>query len=104
MRDFEKKLDEEGIEIDDEDEDVSLPPRKNGDLTKEELGMGTGTEEAAFGSHGKVEGGGATETLGKAMESLGLAGRGKKTGTGRVRKGKDGLVDMYVHLVGLLAA
>lgn len=94
MRDFERKLEEEGIDIDDEDEDVSLPPRANGDMTKEELGVGTGTEHAAFGSQGRVEGGGATETMGKAMEALGLAGRGKEGGTGRKRKGKEGLVDV----------
>jgi len=94
VRDFERKLDEEGIDIDDEDEDVSLPPRKNGNMTKEELGVGTGKEEAAFGSHGTVEGGGAVDALGKTMESLGLAGRGKSTGTGRKRKGKESLVDV----------
>ena len=96
VRDFEKKLDEEGIDIDEEDEDVSLPPRKDGDMTKEELGVGTGTEEAAFGSHGEIKGGGGSDTLGKAMEGLGLAGRGKPTGSGRKRMGKEGLVDMYV--------
>lgn len=63
-------------------------------MTKEELGMGTGKEHAAFGSHGTVEGGGVTDTIGQAMESMGLAGRGKKTGTGRKRKGKESLVDV----------
>jgi len=87
-------LDEEGIDIDDEDEDVSLPPRKNGDMTKEELGVGTGKEEAAFGDQGIIEDGGAVDALGKSMETLGLAGRGKSTGTGRKRKGKEGLVDV----------
>jgi hypothetical protein len=63
-------------------------------MTKEELGVGTGTEEAAFGSNGKVEGGGAVDALGKTMEALGLAGRGKSTGTGRKRIGKESLVDV----------
>lgn len=106
VRDFERKLDEEGIDIDDEDEDVSLPPRKNGDMTKAELGVGTGKEEAAFGSNGVIEdaaaeagasaSGGAEAAMGKAMETLGLAGRGKPaaSGTGRKRKGKEGLVDV----------
>lgn len=108
VRDFERKLDEEGIDIDDEDEDVSLPPRKNGDMTKAELGVGTGTEEAAFGSHGVVEeagakgkdqgSGGPEAAMGKAMETLGLAGRGKSntggTGGGKKRKGKESLVDV----------
>jgi glycerol kinase len=94
VRDFERKLDEEGIDIDDEDEDVSLPPRKNGNMTKEELGVGTGKEEAAFGDQGIIEDAGAVGALGKTMESLGLAGRGKATGTGRKRKGKESLVDV----------
>lgn len=97
VRDFEKKLDEEGIDIDDEDEDVSLPARKDGDVTKEELGVGTGTEEAAFGDQGKIQDvseGAGSETLGKAMEGLGLAGRGKPKASGRKRMGKEGLVDM----------
>lgn len=63
-------------------------------MTKEELGVGTGKKEAAFGSHGTIEGGGAVDALGKTMESLGLAGRGKSTGTGRKRKGKESLVDV----------
>lgn len=65
-------------------------------MTKEELGVGTGTEEAAFGSHGEIKVGGGSDTLGKAMEGLGLAGRGKPTGSGRKRMGKEGLVDMWV--------
>ena len=64
-------------------------------MTKEELGVGTGGEEAAFGDQGKiVEEGGAADTLGKAMEGLGLAGRGKSAPSGRKRMGKEGLVDM----------
>jgi glycerol kinase len=63
-------------------------------MSKEELGVGTGKEEAAFGSHGKIEGGGAVDAMGKTLETLGLAGRGKPSGTGRKRKGKESLVDV----------
>jgi len=56
--------------------------------------VGTGKEEAAFGHHGTIEGGGAVDALGKTLEGLGLAGQGKATGTGRKRKGKDSLVDV----------
>lgn len=63
-------------------------------MTKEELGVGTGKEEAAFGDQGKIAGGGGSDMLGKAMEGLGLAGRGKPATSGRKRMGKEGLVDM----------
>lgn len=58
------------------------------------MGVGTGKAEAAFGDQGTIEGGGAVDALGKTMEALGLAGRGKSTGTGRKRKGKESLVDV----------
>ena len=93
MRAFEKKLDEEGIDIDDDDEPLEGVP--------ENVEMGTGTEEAAIGDHGEiaVDGkteGGVVDGVGKAMETLGFAGRGKEQTEGgkRKRKGKDGLVDV----------
>jgi glycerol kinase len=52
------------------------------------IGMGTGKAEAAETGLIDCEVG----TVGKVMESLGLAGRGKE-GKKR-RKGKDGLVDV----------
>lgn len=88
VRQFEKKLDEEGVDIDEDDVELEGVP--------DEVEIGTGTEEAAIGDTGKIEvngeSGGAVGTVGRAMETLGLAGRGKQGK--RVRKGKEGLVDM----------
>jgi glycerol kinase len=91
VRQFEKKLDEEGLEIDDEDEELDGVP--------DEVEMGTGTDEAAIGESGEIEvngqANGAVGAVGKALENLGFAGRGKEGGKRR-RKGKEGLVDVYV--------
>ncbi|WVQ96697.1 glycerol kinase [Kwoniella sp. CBS 9459] len=90
VREYEKKLDEEGIDIDDEEEDLKGVP--------EEVEIGTGGEDAAFGEKGEVveAADGVTEKVGQAMEGLGLAGRGKPNGTGhhKKRKGKEGMVDV----------
>lgn len=58
--------------------------------------LGSGGRETAFAEEGKVkgDGNGVTELVGKAMEGLGLAGRGKANGTGKRRVGMDGLVDL----------
>lgn len=56
--------------------------------------LGSGGKEAAFAEEGKVEGEGVTAMVGKAMEGLGLAGRGKANGAKRRRKGTEGLVDV----------
>jgi glycerol kinase len=90
VRAFEKKLEEEGLEIDEDDETQleGIP---------EEVEMGTGTDEAAIGDAGRIEADGQANgiagSIGKAMENLGLAGRGKEGGKRR-RKGKEGLVDV----------
>ena len=89
MRAFEKKLEDEGIDIDDDDEPLDGVP--------EEVEMGTGTEEAAIGDHGEIEEvNGKPDGIAKAMETLGFAGHGKEQTEGgkRKRKGKDGLVDV----------
>lgn len=92
VRAFEKKLEEEGIDIDDDDEPLEGVP--------DEVEMGTGTAEAAIGDHGKIEvegeADGVVNGVGKTMESLGLAGRGKEQAEGgkKKRKGKEGLVDV----------
>ncbi|OCF33467.1 glycerol kinase [Kwoniella heveanensis CBS 569] len=90
VREYEKKLDEEGMDIDDEEEDLKGVP--------EEVEIGTGGEDAAFGEKGEIveDGEGVTEKVGKAMEGLGLAGRGKPNGTAhhKKRKGKEGMVDV----------
>ena len=81
VREFEKKLDEVGIDIDEEDEELEGVP--------ENVEIGTGTQASAIGETGKVE---KVETVTKAMKSLGVveqASNGKKK-----RKGKEGLVDM----------
>jgi glycerol kinase len=93
VRQFEKKLEEEGIEIDEEDEDFAA------ESIEAEAQMGTGTEEAAIGQQGKIHVDGEAEGIvgqvGKVMQGLGLAGRGKENGAPqRRRKGKEGLVDM----------
>lgn len=93
VRQFEKKLDEEGIEVDDEDvPNGGLPI----DGLKEDVELGTSTGEAAFSGKGDVvtNGGGAAGAVGKVMESLGFAGRGKQVNGKKRRKGKDGLVDV----------
>ena len=84
VRHFEKKLDEEGIEIDEEDEDFH------------HSSMGTGKAESAFGQTGHVvsKTDGVVGGIGKVMEGLGLAGRGKVGESKRSRKGKEGLLDM----------
>ncbi|WVQ82987.1 glycerol kinase [Cryptococcus sp. DSM 104549] len=94
VREYEKKLDEEGLEIDDDEEDEKSKEQEN---VPEEVEMGTGGDDAAFGEKGKVvdEGAGVAGTLNKAMEGMGLAGRGKEGSTAkRYRKGKEGLVDV----------
>jgi len=92
VRHFESKLEEEGLEIDEEDVELEGVP--------EEVEIGTGTDEAAIGKI-EVEGqaNGVVGAVGQAMESLGLAGRGKEGSGKRRRKGKEGLVDVYVGLV-----
>jgi glycerol kinase len=85
VRTFEQKLDEEGIDIDD-DEDVA----EVADGAPPGVELGTGGEESAFAEQGKVDEG--LSTVGKAMQNLGLAGRGKEIKM--KRKGNDGLVDM----------
>lgn len=63
----------------------------------EDVEIGPGGEEAAFASEGKVIGEndkeGVMGSVGRAMENLGLAGRGKG-GEKKRRKGTDGLVDV----------
>ncbi len=85
VRHFEKKLEEEGIESDEEDEE-----------SKEVESMGTGKVEAASAETGEVvsDSSGVMGAVGKVMEGLGLAGRGKEGGTKRRRKGRDGLMDL----------
>lgn len=99
VRAFEKKLEEEGLEID-EDDDEKL------EGVPEEVEMGTGTDEAAIGEHGEIEvegqANGLVGQVGKAMEGLGFAGRGKEGGGKRRRKGKEGLVDVLVEFGNLL--
>jgi glycerol kinase len=87
VRTFEQKLDEEGIDIDD-DEEVA----EDADGAPPGVELGTGGEESAFAEQGKVDEG--LSTVGKAMQNLGLAGRGKEIK--KKRKGNDGLVDMWV--------
>lgn len=85
VRAFEKKLEEEGLEIDDEDEPLEGVP--------EEVEMGTGTDEAAIGESGKIEeADGAVDKVDKAMDGLGL--ESGREGGKRRRKGKEGLVDV----------
>ena len=86
VRTFDRKLDEEGIDIDDEGEDAE-------EAKSDGVVMGSGSADAAFSHKGQVEGEGLIANVGKAMESLGLAGRGKAVGK-RKRKGKKGLVDL----------
>ncbi|ORY28492.1 glycerol kinase [Naematelia encephala] len=89
VRHYEKLLDEEGIDVDDEDEpDGKLDV--NG--VSDEVTLGTSTEDAAFGHKGDVVTENDGGVLGRAMETLGLAGRGKE-GV-RKRKGKEALVDV----------
>ncbi|KAK4684182.1 glycerol kinase, partial [Tremellales sp. Uapishka_1] len=80
LRQFETKLEEEGIEIDDVEEPV--------EEALEKLGMGVGTEETAFGEKGEVVDG--VSAVGRVLESFGLVVRAGK----RWRKGKEGLVDI----------
>jgi hypothetical protein len=99
VRDFEKKLDEEGIDIDEVDDFFGSKAQiPNGDPESVhplgEVGIGTGTSDAAFGDMGTVDSGGIMGTVGQAMENLGLAGRGKESGSRKKRKGKEGLVDV----------
>ncbi|KIR29819.1 glycerol kinase [Cryptococcus deuterogattii LA55] len=93
VREMEKKLDEEGLEIDDDEADEI---NQNSDIVPDEVNMGTGTQEAAFGEKGDVVDGDASITgkIGKAMEGLGLSGRGKDGKAKKRRKGKEGLVDV----------
>lgn len=95
VRQFEKKLEEEGIEIDDEDEQEQPEAQPNGH-TAEGVVLGTGKAESAFAEAGHVEkdGDGIVGTVGKVMENMGLAGRGKEHASKKRRKGKAGLVDM----------
>lgn len=84
VRQLEQKLEEEGIDIDEDDE---KPP--NGTQS-----MGTGTAEAAFADTGDVVGDGIMGAVGRVMEGLGLAGRGKEGISKKRRKGREGLMDM----------
>ncbi|KAK8858561.1 glycerol kinase [Kwoniella newhampshirensis] len=88
VREYEKKLDEEGLEIDDEEEDLHG--------VQKDVEIGTGGDGAAFAEKGGVVDTTATVagTINKAMEGLGFAGRGKEAGSKRRRKGKEGLVDV----------
>lgn len=90
---MERKLDEEGLEIDDEEEDEI---NQKSEIVPDKVEMGTGTHEAAFGDKGDVVDGDTSMTgrIGKAMEGLGLAGRGKDGKAKKYRKGKEGLVDV----------
>jgi glycerol kinase len=85
VRTYEQKLEDEGIEIDDDEADgedgvFDLP---------EGVHLGTGAEDSAFAKTGKVEGEGMVAGM---MQGLGLVGRGKEFK--KKRKGNDGLVDM----------
>ncbi|ADV21902.1 Glycerol kinase, putative [Cryptococcus gattii WM276] len=93
VREMEKKLDEEGLEIDDDEADEI---NQKSEIVPDEVEMGTGTQEAAFGEKGNVVDGDASITgkIGKAMEGLGLSGRGKDGKAKKRRKGKEGLVDV----------
>lgn len=91
MRHFETKLEEEGLEIDEDEPDHD---EAEADTLPNGVEMGSGGKEAAFANQGKVEGEGVTATVGKAMEAMGLAGRGKPNGVKKRRKGMDGLVDV----------
>ncbi|WWC70775.1 glycerol kinase [Kwoniella pini CBS 10737] len=111
VREYEKKLEEEGLDIDDEEEDLHGVP--------EDVEIGTGGEEAAFGEKGDVvietEDGqkkedGLAEKVGEKLEKLGLAENESKTKTEtktipqtngdasthvhKKRKGKEGIVDV----------
>ena len=77
VRHYEKKLEEEGIEIDDDEVEAESPITEGAEL-------GPGGEEAAFAEEGKVQNG-----VNGAMKKLGL-GKGEK----KRRKGMDGLVDV----------
>jgi glycerol kinase len=97
VRFYETKLEEEGIEIDDDEPDAGdEEPTASGEhpVMSEGVEVGPGTKDTAFAEHGKIEGEGVAGMVGKAMEGLGLAGRGKPNGTRRRRKGMDGLVDV----------
>jgi glycerol kinase len=72
VRQYEQKLEEEGIEIDDEEVEAESPITKGAEL-------GPGGEETAFAAEGKVE---------DAMGKLKVNGEKKR------RKGMDGLVDV----------
>lgn len=86
VRQFEKKLEEEGIDIDDDEPES----RDEIEPITEGAELGPGGAQTAFAEEGKVENG--TGALGNAMENLGLAGRGKPEK--KRRKGMDGLVDV----------
>ena len=96
VRNFEKKLEDEGIEIDEDEAPVT--PNGNadglGDGVADGVEMGSGRKGTAISEVGEVEDPGVVGLLGKAMEGLGLAGRGKEMGGKKRRKGTDGLVDM----------
>ncbi|KAK6908173.1 glycerol kinase [Kwoniella mangroviensis CBS 8507] len=108
VREYEKKLEEEGLDIDDEEEDLKGVP--------EDVEIGTGGEDAAFGEKGDVvvenedeqvksDGDGLAEKVGAKLENLGLAHKGKEAKQGQAngnadvhvhkkRKGKEGIVDV----------
>ncbi|WWD04888.1 glycerol kinase [Kwoniella europaea PYCC6329] len=108
VREYEKKLEEEGLDIDDEEEDLKGVP--------EDVEIGTGGEEAAFGEKGDVvvenedgqvesDGDGLAEKVGAKLENLGLAQKDKEAKKGQAngnadvhvhkkRKGKEGIVDV----------
>ncbi|WVQ65763.1 glycerol kinase [Kwoniella botswanensis] len=108
VREYEKKLEEEGLDIDDEEEDLKGVP--------EDVEIGTGGEDAAFGEKGDVvvenadgqvesKGDGLAEKVGAKLENLGLAQKDKEAKKGQAngnadvhvhkkRKGKEGIVDV----------
>ena len=104
VRTYEQKLNEEGIDIDDDDLPVDAgspssikpqsPPKDSGPDAN--VDMGTGNASAAFADKGLVVGltDGVVGAVGKMMENFGMAGRGKEMLGKRKRKGKEGLLDV----------
>ncbi|ODN81707.1 glycerol kinase [Cryptococcus amylolentus CBS 6039] len=94
VREMEKKLDEIGIRIETAEEDAKTADT----AVTEEVILGTGGEDAAFGDKGEVvdQAAGVTGSIGKALEGLGIGKDEKEPvakGT-KYRKGKEGLVDV----------
>ncbi|ORX40088.1 hypothetical protein BD324DRAFT_616215 [Kockovaella imperatae] len=97
VRAFTHKLEEEGIEIDEEvDVDVEISHVEHAAAADGDT-MGNGVREEAFAEHGEIQHGGGGRVMnmmGKAMQNLGLGGRGKPVIAKSRRKGMDGLVDI----------